>query len=92
MYLQPGRNYPMETSIVTLKGQIVVPARIRRKLGIKKGTRVAIIEDEDGFSVRPLDNKYFEQFAGILPVKGKATKALIKERRKIRKSEDGRTR
>ncbi|TLY28866.1 MAG: AbrB/MazE/SpoVT family DNA-binding domain-containing protein [Ignavibacteria bacterium] len=82
----------METSVVTVKGQIVVPARIRRKLGIKKGTKVAIIEDEHGFSVRLLGKKYFEEFAGILPVKGKATKALLEERRKEREREDDRSR
>ncbi len=82
----------METSVVTLKGQMVVPARIRRKLKIKKGTRVVIIEQEDGFVVKPLDRKYFEHFAGILPGKGKATKALLDERRKEREREDNRSR
>lgn len=82
----------METSVVTVKGQMVVPARIRRKLKIKKGTRVAIIEQEDGFLVKPLDRKYFEHFAGILPSKGKATKALLEERRREREREDARTR
>jgi AbrB family looped-hinge helix DNA binding protein len=82
----------METSIVTIKGQMVIPARIRRKLKIKKGSRVVIIEQEDGFMVRPLDRKYFEHFAGILPTKGKATKALLEERRKAREREDARTR
>lgn len=82
----------METSVVTVKGQIVVPARIRRKLKIKHGTRVVIIEQEDGFVVKPLDKKYFEHFAGILPTKGKATKALLEERRKERQREDARSR
>ena len=82
----------METAVVTIKGQIVVPVKIRRKLGIKKGTKVAIIEDGHGFIVRPLDKKYFEQFAGILPTKGKATKALLEERRKDREHEDNRSR
>ncbi|MBI1803871.1 MAG: AbrB/MazE/SpoVT family DNA-binding domain-containing protein [Ignavibacteriae bacterium] len=81
----------METAVVTSKGQIVVSARIRKKFGIKKGTRVTIIEDQHGFFVRPLDKKYFEQFAGILPVKGKATKALAEEQRKDRKHEDTRS-
>jgi AbrB family looped-hinge helix DNA binding protein len=76
----------MEISIITAKGQIVVPARIRRKLKIKKGSRVVIIEQEDGFKVKPLDRKYFEQFAGILPTKGKATKALLEERGKSRRN------
>ena len=82
----------METSVVTIKGQMVVPVRIRRKLGIKKGTKVAIIEDGHGFIVRPLDKKYFDQFVGILPTKGKALKALLEERRKDREHEDNRSR
>ena len=81
----------METSIVTIKGQMVVPAKIRKKLGIKKGTKVAIIENQDSFTVRPLDKKYFEQFAGILPAKGKASKVLLEERRKDREHEDNRS-
>ena len=82
----------METSIVTIKGQIVVPAKLRRRLGLKKGAKVAIIEDEHGFVVRPLDRNYFDRFAGILPGKGKATKALMEERRKDRNHEDHRPR
>jgi AbrB family looped-hinge helix DNA binding protein len=82
----------METSVITIKGQIVVPARIRRRLNIKKGTKLAIIEQKDGFLVKPMDKKYFEQFAGILPGKGKATKALLEERRKEREREDARAR
>ena len=71
----------METSVITTKGQMVVPAKIRRKLKIKRGTKVVIIEQEDGFLVKPLDRKFFEHFAGILPTKGKLTKALLEQRR-----------
>jgi AbrB family looped-hinge helix DNA binding protein len=82
----------METSVVTQKGQMVVPARIRRKLKIKKGTKLMIIEQDDGFLVKPLDRKFFEHFAGILPSKGKASRALLEERKKERKREDARAR
>jgi AbrB family looped-hinge helix DNA binding protein len=82
----------METSVVTMKGQMVVPARIRRKLKIKKGTKLVIIEQDNGFLVKPLDRKFFEHFAGILPAKGKASKALLEERRKEREREDARAR
>ena len=81
----------MDTSVLTTKGQIVIPAKIRRKLKMKQGTKVVIIEREDGFLVKPLDKKFFEQFAGILPGKGKATKALLDDRRKERKREDVRS-
>jgi AbrB family looped-hinge helix DNA binding protein len=34
-------------STVTTKGQLVIPAKLRRKYGIRKGTRVAMIEEEN---------------------------------------------
>jgi AbrB family looped-hinge helix DNA binding protein len=78
----------MRSATLSVKGQIVVPAKIRKKLGLKKGSRVAIIEEPNGFSVRPLERQYFEQYAGLLPGKGKATRALLKDRRKERERED----
>ena len=81
----------METSIVTIKGQIVIPAKIRRKIGLKKGTKVAITEKGNGFMVEPLNKQYFEKFAGILKGKGKASKALLEERRKDKEREDSRS-
>ena len=39
---------PMET-IATVKGQIVIPASVRRKLSIKSGTRIVIeVEKQEG--------------------------------------------
>ena len=35
----------MET-VATVKGKIVIPATVRRKLGIKEGTRIQIQLDE----------------------------------------------
>jgi len=78
----------MKTATLSVKGQIVVPAKIRKKLGLTKGSRVAIIEEPNGFSVRPVEREYFDQFAGLLPGKGKASRALLKERRKERERED----
>ena len=82
----------MKTATLSVKGQIVVPAKIRKKLGLIKGSRVAIIEEPNGFCVRPVERQYFDQYAGLLPGKGKATKALLKERRKEREREDSRSR
>jgi AbrB family looped-hinge helix DNA binding protein len=82
----------MDTSIVTVKGQIVIPAKIRKKIGLIKGSKVAITEKENGFMVEPLNEKYFAKFAGLLKGNGKATKALLEERRKDREREDHRSR
>ncbi len=71
----------MQTSVVTTNGRITVPAKLRRKLKMKPGTKLVVIEQEGGFVVKPLNKKYFESLAGILPAKGKASRALLKDRR-----------
>ena len=82
----------MHTSTVTQKGQIVIPAPLRRKLGFDQGTKVVIVETDDGVEVRPLDDRYFERFAGVLSGEGEATEALLEERRKEKAHENDRTR
>lgn len=68
---------------VSTKGRIVIPAKIRQRLRIKRGTKLSIIEKEDSIILQPL-RKYFENMAGILLTKGKLTKAIIEERAKER--------
>ena len=70
----------MNTAVVTTKGQVVIPSRIRRKLNIKKGTKLYVEERDNEIILRPLTQAYFEQIAGILQTKGKLTKLLINER------------
>ncbi|HJH29676.1 MAG TPA: AbrB/MazE/SpoVT family DNA-binding domain-containing protein [Methanosarcinaceae archaeon] len=36
----------METITISAKGQIVIPARIRKKFALTKGTKLKIIEEE----------------------------------------------
>ena len=66
----------MDTSIVTIKGQIVVPAKIRRKFGIRKGTKIAFIEQHGKLIIQPLDKSYFDSLAGVLGTDGKALEIL----------------
>jgi AbrB family looped-hinge helix DNA binding protein len=78
----------MTTTTVTAKGQIVIPSRIRQHLNIKKGTRLSIIEKDNGIVLKPLTREYFEQMAGIARGKRKLTDVLFEERRKDREAED----
>ncbi len=74
----------METSVVTVKGQVVVPASIRRKFGIKKGTKIAFIEQNGKLIIQPLDKNYFESLAGILGTDGKMLKSLMDDKKRER--------
>jgi AbrB family looped-hinge helix DNA binding protein len=71
----------VDKSIVTLKGQVVIPSRLRRKFGIKKGTRVCLYERDGEIIVRPVTDEYLSSLAGVTRTKGKLLKALMKEKR-----------
>lgn len=77
----------MEASVVTLKGQVVIPKKIRALFHIKQGTQVCFEPRHGEIILKPLTPEYFEQMAGILGPGGKATKALLDERAKDRKRE-----
>jgi len=66
----------------TVKGQIIIPAKLREKYNIKKGTRVMITDSgEDVILVRPIPDDPVEASRGILKGKTSIIKALLKDRR-----------
>jgi antitoxin PrlF len=42
----------MSTLLVSSKGQIVLPAALRRKLGMVAGARIEVLEESDGLKLR----------------------------------------
>jgi len=70
----------MHTITVTQKGQIVIPAAIRRKLRIKKGTRLLVKEEENGIFMFPAESPYISSMRGALKSEGSITEFLLKER------------
>ena len=78
----------MKKPVVDAKGQVVIPAELRRKYGIKKGTVVSICERNGEIIIRPLTDEYIRSMAGILGTEGNVLKAFTKENAKERKRED----
>ena len=56
----------METSVLSTKGQLLIPKRLRTKYGIKSGVKVVFEETADGVLLKPMNEHYFKSFAGIL--------------------------
>lgn len=56
--------------VVTSKGQLVIPAEIRRRYHIEKGTHVNIEELDNGILLRPINDESIERVRGILAGKG----------------------
>jgi len=72
---------------VTIKGQVVIPVKIRERLGIKKGTRLHVEERDGEVILRPLNREYFQRMSGILKGGG-LVKALEETRAEDRKREE----
>lgn len=65
----------MSTLLVSSKGQIVLPADIRRRLGLGAGARVEVLEEADGLRlrvVRPVVTTELSGLAGMVkaPARG----------------------
>ena len=74
----------MDKAVVTVKGQVVIPARLRRRFGIKKGTQVYLYEREGEIILRPITDEYIRAMAGMTGTKGRLLKALKEEKAKER--------
>ncbi len=74
----------MET-YATVKGQIVIPSSVRRKLGIKEGTRIEIQVDEQRQRIilTPITREYIHSLRGKYKGKG-LVKALEAEKKRER--------
>lgn len=72
----------METT-ATAKGQIVIPSSIRRRLGIKEGTRIKIEERGSEIVLKPITREYVHSMRGRLRGKG-LMKALLAEKKRER--------
>ena len=74
-----------EVCTVTTKGQVVIPAKLRRKYAIGKGTQVAFVEEENRLVLQPLTPEYIRSLRGSLKGEPSALKTLQDERRRERK-------
>lgn len=80
-----------ESAFVTSKGQVVVPARLRRKFGIKAGTRLNFSEQGGQIVVQPVTREYISSFRGVFKLKPgerSVVQELIEDRTKERARED----
>ena len=76
---------------VSSKGQVVIPAEIRKRFNLRKGKRLAVFVEDEKIVFKPVED-LLKRGRGLLPQKGKALKILLKERRKEEQSEEIRVR
>ena len=74
----------MESSVIGVKSQVVIPVEIRTMFDIKAGTRVYFEARRGEIVLTPLTPRYFERMARCLGTGGKARQALLEERKRER--------
>lgn len=80
----------MDSSRVTGKGQIVVPVRLRRKYGIRRGTRVCFVDRGNEILFQPVTPEFIRGTYGMLRGEGSLTRELLRERAQERAREEAR--
>jgi len=67
----------------TVKGQVLIPVALRRKYGIKKGTRISITEEKGRIVLEPITPDFIHSLMGSLKGTG-ALEELMADRRRER--------
>ena len=78
----------MEAAYVTSKGQLVVPAKLRRRYGIKQGTKVCFVERDNEILFQPVTKEYIRSVCGMLKSEASVTQELLKERARDKEREE----
>jgi AbrB family looped-hinge helix DNA binding protein len=71
------------------KGQVTLPSELRRRLGLKKGDLVAVVETEDGILITPQEvvtSKALDRIGEVLKEQGISLEELIESGREERDS------
>ena len=78
-------------TVVSSKGQVVIPAELREQYGINKGTRATWTEEGGRLVLTPITDRRLNEIMGMLkPGRGEpsAFEMLFEERERERKRED----
>jgi len=81
----------MRRTIVNARGQVTIPAELRKRLEIKPGTRVTWIEEKGRLMIVPMTSRRIKEIMGFLkpkPGEPSAFEESFKERERERRRED----
>jgi AbrB family looped-hinge helix DNA binding protein len=79
----------MYTAKVSAKGWVVIPKGLREKYGLKKGTRVQVVDYGDVLALIPLSDDPVGALHGMLEGGPSLTADLLAERARERSREEG---
>jgi AbrB family looped-hinge helix DNA binding protein len=76
-------THATDTIRFTVKGQVVIPRRLRKEFEIEEGTRAQVYAEGDHIILKPITPKYIKSLRGSLKGTG-VLKALMDDRKRER--------
>ena len=73
-----------ESVYFSIKGQVVIPRRLRKEFEIEEGTRAYVEATPEGILIKPVTAKFIRSLRGSLKGKG-VMKAMMEDRKTERK-------
>ena len=72
-----------DTVYFSVKGQVVIPRRLRKEFEIEEGTRAYVQSTPQGILIKPVTTKFIRSLRGTLKGSG-VMKAMMEDRKKER--------
>jgi AbrB family looped-hinge helix DNA binding protein len=69
-----------ESVYFSIKGQVVIPRRLRKEFEIEEGTRAYVEATPEGILIKPVTGKFIRSLRGSLKGKG-VMKAMMEDRK-----------
>ena len=69
-----------ESVYFSVKGQVVIPRRLRKEFEIEEGTRAYVESTPEGILIKPVTTKFIRSLRGSLKGKG-VLKAMMEDRK-----------
>jgi AbrB family looped-hinge helix DNA binding protein len=69
-----------ESACFSVKGQVVIPRRLRKEFEIEEGTRAYVEGTPEGILIKPVTTKFIRSLRGSLKGKG-VMKAMMEDRK-----------
>jgi AbrB family looped-hinge helix DNA binding protein len=69
-----------ESVYFSVKGQVVIPRRLRKEFEIEEGTRAYVQATPEGILIKPVTTKFIRSLRGSLKGKG-VMKAMMEDRK-----------
>ncbi len=76
----------MEVTKVSSRGQVVIPQSLRRRIGIKSGSKLLVLSDGESVLLKPISSPNIQEFAELI----RESRILARER-SLKKGDVGKT-